>query len=286
MKAAEPLFRALTRAELDVAISWAAREGWNPGLHDADAFWEADPDGFHGMEVDGQLIGSASIVSYGGRLGFVGLFIVEPEYRGRGLGTQFWNFFITRMRERLAPDAPAALDGVFAMQQYYAKSGFVFSHRNLRMEGTGRESSPDSALTPLMDLPFETVLAYDTQHFGVERAAFLRRWIQPEGGLGLGFVSETGLAGAGVIRPCLRGFKIGPLFADDATIADRVFTALSSHAAGQPIFLDIPENNGAAVALASRHGLAECFGCARMVMGPSIKLPWQDIYGVTTFELG
>src|SRR3712207_6914266 len=27
-------------------LDWAAAEGWNPGLRDADAFWAADPDGF------------------------------------------------------------------------------------------------------------------------------------------------------------------------------------------------------------------------------------------------
>ena len=37
------------------------------------------------MEMDGELIGSASIVSYGSVFGFVGLFIIRPEWRGRGL---------------------------------------------------------------------------------------------------------------------------------------------------------------------------------------------------------
>ena len=38
--------RPMTRAELDLAIEWAAGEGWNPGLADADAFYAADPNGF------------------------------------------------------------------------------------------------------------------------------------------------------------------------------------------------------------------------------------------------
>jgi hypothetical protein len=32
--------------------------------------------------------------------------------------------------------------------------------------------------------------------------------------------------------------------------------------------------------------MKECFGCARMVLGPVLALPWNAIYGVTTFELG
>src|SRR3712207_9059113 len=38
--------RPMRRPELDLALDWAAAEGWNPGLRDADAFWAADPEGF------------------------------------------------------------------------------------------------------------------------------------------------------------------------------------------------------------------------------------------------
>ena len=33
---------AMSRAEMDLAVEWAAAEGWNPGLDDADAFFAAD----------------------------------------------------------------------------------------------------------------------------------------------------------------------------------------------------------------------------------------------------
>ncbi len=44
--------------------------------------------------------------------------------------------------------------------------------------------------------------------------------------------------------PCARGFKIGPLIAEDPQIARAsLFAALSAHAAGLPLFLDTPEIN-------------------------------------------
>ena len=38
--------RPLTIAEVQHAVDWAGREGWNPGVHDAECFRPTDPDGF------------------------------------------------------------------------------------------------------------------------------------------------------------------------------------------------------------------------------------------------
>jgi hypothetical protein len=73
----------MTRAEIDQTLAWAAAEGWNPGLDDARIFWDTDPEGFIVAEQQGRVVGSGSIVSYEGAFGFMGLFIVTPEARGR-----------------------------------------------------------------------------------------------------------------------------------------------------------------------------------------------------------
>lgn len=141
-------------------------------------------------------------------------------------------------------------------------------------------------IVPFQEIPFEDVEAFDRKHFLWPRRDFLKKWIQPVGGAALGFHSSGKLRGYRVLRPCQSGFKIGPLFAETPAIAGTLFQALSSKATGQPLFLDIPENNPEAVALASTHGLKEVFGCARMVLGPVPPIPWNSIYGITTFELG
>ena len=83
--------RLMTKPEVDRLVGWAAEEGWNPGLHDADVFWQTDPEGFIAAEIDGELIGGGSITSYGGEFGFMGLFIVRPEFRGHGFGSRLWH---------------------------------------------------------------------------------------------------------------------------------------------------------------------------------------------------
>lgn len=42
----ELLIRHRTRPEVDTLVGWAAREDWNPGLHEAELFWTTDPVAF------------------------------------------------------------------------------------------------------------------------------------------------------------------------------------------------------------------------------------------------
>jgi hypothetical protein len=94
------------------------------------------------------------------------------------------------------------------------------------------------------------------------------------------------LAGWGVIRPCRKGFKIGPLVADDRATAEAVFAALAARAGGGEIFLDVPGINREAIALAEDFGLAPVFETARMYTGAIPPLRLERVFGVTSFELG
>lgn len=279
-------FRPPTRAELDLAIEWAAAEGWNPGLHDAEIFWKTDPEGFIGMEKEGELVATGAIISYGGCYGFMGLFIVKKGLRRQGIGTPLWFHRRDLLRSRLAPGAAIGMDGVFEMQDWYARGGFVFSHRNLRMEGLGKASPRNPDVCPLSEIPSEKVAAYDRECFGCLRDKFLNLWITQPDSLALGFKKNENLLGFGVIRKCRVGYKIGPLFADTPEVAEALFTSLANHAAGETISLGIPENHPDAMALAARHGLTEVFGCARMYHGSPPKTDGSKIFGITTFELG
>ena len=165
--------RRMTRDELDVLVEWAAREGWNPGLDDAEVFWNFDPDGFVAAEIGGELVGGGSVVAYDKRYGFMGFFIMRPDCRGRGLGDRLWNERKRRLLVRLDAGASIAMDGVFNMQEYYARGGFRFVCRDLRFEGRGMKSPHPDGVVEASSLPFERIDAYDRRHFPAPRSGFL-----------------------------------------------------------------------------------------------------------------
>lgn len=283
--------RNMKRSEVDELVDWAAGEGWNPGLHDADIFWATDSEAFIAADLDGDLIGGGAITSYDGEFGFMGFFIVRPEFRGRGLGNTLWHARRERLIERLNPGATIGMDGVFDMQAYYAKGGFKFSHRNLRFQtmvpkGYANSQFPEQDIVPLAEVPFDQVLGYDQSCFPALRPGFLVEWISQPDSLALGCYRDNRLYGYGVIRRCREGCKVGPLFADDAWVANALYSQLASFAEGGPLFLDVPENNHDAMAMVKKHNMVEVFGCARMYLGPFPLLAHERIFGITTFELG
>ena len=46
MNSPKLVVRRMAESELNLALEWAAAEGWNPGLYDAECFYAADPEGF------------------------------------------------------------------------------------------------------------------------------------------------------------------------------------------------------------------------------------------------
>ncbi|NTU53515.1 MAG: GNAT family N-acetyltransferase [Chlorobiaceae bacterium] len=275
--------RIMSRKEIDLAIEWGAEENWNPGLEDADCFYMADPEGFLVGRLNGEAVACLSVVRYGENFGFLGFYIVKPEHRGKGLGLRIWNAGMKRLEGRTV-----GLDGVITQQENYKKSGFTFAHRNIRYMGLSSKChDPHPDIIQLAKLPCNEVLAFDRKFFPSDRQDFMRCWMCRKGSLAFGFRRNGRLEGYGLIRPCYQGFKIGPLFAWCPESAEKLFNVMSgSVPEGSPIYLDTPGVNPAALELAQRHRMKAVFETARMYKGDAPELPLEQIYGVTSFELG
>jgi GNAT superfamily N-acetyltransferase len=272
----------MTPSEMALAADWAAAEGWNPGLADAPCFATVDPQGFLIGELDGAPAATISNVNYSGDFAFLGFYIVRPDLRGRGYGLAIWRAAIAHAGKRII-----GLDGVIAQQDNYRKSGFAFAYRNIRFGGTLAEAAPAAAgLVPLAVIPIAAIEADDATVFPAPRPAFWRAWIAAPGHRGRALLRDGALKAWGVIRPCRRGWKIGPLVADDRAAAEAMFDALVADAGGGEIFLDVPETNREAVALAQARGLVPVFETARMYTGTVRPMRLDRVFGVTTFELG
>ena len=272
--------RPMTETDLATAVGWAADEGWNPGLGDAGPFRAEDAQGFLMGWLGDQPAASISVIRYGAGFGFLGFYIVVPEYRGQGHGIALWRAGMARLEGRVV-----GLDGVVDQQANYAKSGYQLAHRNIRFGGVVAVEAPDDSRLQAPGDP-DAIIAFDRVFFPAPRDRFLRAWLTQPGHVVRALVDDGTIIGYGVLRPCREGAKIGPLFAASEADADLLFRALAAEAPSGPVFLDLPEPNTAALRLAERHGLVASFETARMYRGPAPELPLKRIFGITSFELG
>ncbi|MFM0368584.1 GNAT family N-acetyltransferase [Paraburkholderia aspalathi] len=282
------IVRTMSADDVALSVEWAAAEGWNPGMHDAECFLVGDPNGFFIGEWRGEPVACISAIAYGEHFGFIGLYIVKPAFRGKGFGMRVWQHGMDYLGKR-----NVGLDGVVAQQANYRKSGFRLAYRNIRFQGVVQASAQNvtgsnirSNILNASALPFEQLLDYDRQCFPAARERFLATWLGQRDATALAVVRDGQVAGYGVVRRCRTGCKIGPLFADSDEIASDLFDALVARMPDEVIVLDVPETNPAAVALAERHGMTSVFETARMYTQDSPAVQIERVFGVTSFELG
>ena len=279
-------FQKLDLEGVKTLVRWAEEEGWNPGPNDADVYYATDPDGFYGYYHKGNLIAGGSIVSYNKEFGFMGFFIVKPEYRSFGIGRKIWYQRRDMLLSRLNKDAPIGMDGVIAMQPFYKKGGFEILFRDERYEKIGEKFTIDKNIFPINDDDFNSILAYDRQCFGFSRPQFIKPWLKLPGNKTFKYVEDGELKGFAIVRKANKGYKVCPLFADDGTTAEELYKACLNSVVGEPLYLDIPVINKEAVNIIKKYSATYVFECARMYYGKPPEVEMDKIFGITTFELG
>ncbi|MER8967927.1 GNAT family N-acetyltransferase [Mesorhizobium sp. M0808] len=273
--------RTLAREDVQTLVDWAAAEGWNPGLNDAALFQAADPQGFIGAFIDGEMAAGISAVAYGDGFGFIGLYICRPDKRGRGHGKAVWDAGTARLGKRTI-----GLDGVVEQQANYRSMGFAPAYRTIRFMGS--PNVPAAVGNDIRAIGPELVpdiLDYDRRFFPGPRRSFLEHWLRPPH-MALAILKHGVIAGYGVARQCRDGCKIGPLFADSLDAASHLFAALAHMSGPGNVHLDVPETSRQFADLLSSAGLQPGFETTRMYKGKAPQLMQSGIFAITTLELG
>ena len=279
-------FRILDFDEFQELVRWAAAEGWDPGINDANIFYSCYPEAFYGYFQQGKLIGGGSLVSYNGDFGFMGFFIVHPDFRGNGIGHSLWFKRRDTLLNLLNPGASIGMDGVVAMQEFYSNGGFVTSFRDERRVRLGAYFPIHSSIRKGTD-SMDELIALDRKCFGYDRSEFMRMWISNPNAICFTSVNEQKeLMGFAVLRQTAEGWKVGPLFAENYSSAETLYAACLNEVPDEKVFLDIPCCNADAVRLAEAFQTEYFFECGRMYYGTPPDLPMSWVFGITTFELG
>ncbi len=261
--------------DVSLMLCWAAAEGWNPGLGDADAFFATDPGGFFVAKRDGAPIASISVVNHNDEFAFLGLYIVRPEYRGRGIGLRLWEHALAH-----AGDRTIGLDGVREQQANYAKSGFNMAGSTERFMGHVPRMDRGETLPRSTDADIDRLIELEARTSGVRKEAFFRQWLKASAD------RTTLVSGEGfcTVRACRQGAKVGPLVACQHGTALDLIASAAKIAQG-PLTIDVPSSSALLRKLCIELGLTSSLETARMYLGPSEQIE-TEYYAVSTLEVG
>lgn len=230
-------------------MKWAKELQWNPGCFDAKVFLAADPNGFF-LALDkatGEFVGCVCGVRYGLDKGFIGIYIVRKEFRGRGIGMALFSKAMQHLEGRIV-----ALDAVEEQIPNYQKWNLKVTRWNSRYKTIfnfdrirGCEDANSGLLTH--DLPTSVtdlveIAAFDRACIGMDRSTpgfFKAFFSQPD----LKCVRSADGWGILVIRRAADGYRAGPFYAKTPRIARSLMHALlekySEELNGQNLYFDM-----------------------------------------------
>jgi GNAT superfamily N-acetyltransferase len=270
--------RLLRLADVPAAMELSARAGWNQTAADWSRMIELEPRGCFGMDCDGRLVATTTLICYGEELAWIGMVLTDRDYQRRGFARRLFAAAVDEARGRGV--RCVKLDATDQGHDLYASFGFVDEqpierwhrlqpvvkwHRLQPVEGRA-ESPPQAEGLPHM-------LVLDRETFGVDRSKLLLT-------LGEALVEEGGFC---MIRPGARAAYLGPCVARTPEIAARLIAAALSEG---PWFQDLLPSNAAARALATSFGFEPVRHLLRMRLGPAIRTRDDWMFAIAGFEAG
>ena len=260
--------RLLTRADLPFADSVRALAGWNQTPDDWQRFLATEPDGCFLAEWSGAPAGTATTTVYGPELAWIGMMLVHPDFRRRGIGRALLQRCVEHLRGRGV--RCIKLDATPLGKKVYDELGFKDEWTLTRWECARCHPRPtvfDSRIRPWRDSDARRIDPLDSEAFGVPRNEIVRALAQ-QSRSALVLESQSGsFAGYGFIRSGSQALYLGPLVAGSAEAGVHLVDALVAQSAAQKIFWDIPDQNDAAVKCAKEHGFTAQRPLTRMYLG-------------------
>ncbi len=258
--------RPMRPSDIGDGLRLCRASGWNQIARDWAQFLAMEPDGARVAECAGRVVGTVATVRYGRRFAWIGMVLVDPAARGRGIGT-----LLLDQATALLADMPLVrLDATPAGHGIYLKRNFTEEYRLRRLQATvpgSLEISAAGQARRMTERDLPDVTALDEQVFGASRAAMLR-WVW-SGAPEYAWVAERDGAIQGFTfgRHGDASEYLGPLVAVNEETARRLAAACLRGHAGRQFIIDAPPHAPAWLRSLDEMGFREQRPLIRMSMG-------------------
>ena len=237
--------------------------GWNQTPEDWVRFLQANPHGCFVAEYEGQVAGTVATIIYEGRLAWIGMVLVDPQFRGKGIGTALLATAVRYLDgQRIAC---IKLDATPLGKPLYERMGFKTEYEIER-----RVLKRTSIVAPPAACQIEDpgpILAADRDFFGADRSALLRSIIAAAPELLVSERQNAKLNGYALGRKGSHADHLGPWIASDASAARGTLQSFLARSRRGLVYADLLTDNAWARALADERGFELSRALTRMYRG-------------------
>lgn len=254
---------------IEHVLRFCRDSGWNQLPEDWERLIRYEPKGCYLAECDGNIVGTVTSTRYGRELGWIGMMLVHPEFRRRGIANALMRTSIDYLQSHQVRciKLNATPEGAMVYEQLGFNSEWTF-HRWVK-DGSHADMKTDLA-AGTVDLP-PSALQLDREAFGADRCDFLK--LLADG-------SQVCIIGAayGMLRPGFLASYLGPITASSKTAAESIIVELCERTQRQ-LFWDIPTPNEEAIQIARSLGFQPIRDLTRMWLGddhlqPNLQLQY------------
>lgn len=257
--------RTMTTADILAGMRLKDLAGWNQTPADWRCFLESSPRGCFAAEVDGEVVGTAATIVYEQRFAWIGMVLVDPEFRGRGIGTCLLRKTIEHLDE--IGIRTMKLDATPAGRPIYQKLGFEDEYEIERwlLKRPASEAAIASALHSVCD----RVPQLDREIFGADRGSLVRSLAAENPDFALAAERAGEIAGYAFGRRGTLADHLGPWMARDEETAAELLDEFLTRSKRESVFVDALKQRRFVSEMLLARGFTVSRPLTRMVRGPN-----------------
>jgi len=223
-------------ADIPEGLKLCRKAKWNQMEADWQLFLQQSTEACLVATDNDQVVGTVTTIRYQDSFSWVGMVLVDPDFRRKGIGQQL----LQEALQLLQSEETVKLDATPQGREVYLKLNFVDEYPLSRMNRVLTEDIFHSTRARAIhkeDLP--SLIEFDSKIFGADRSSLLQ-WMW-EKAPGFAFLIEEGneIKGYAMGRYGHDFMHVGPVIAQNFSIAKELVLAALQNCAGHPVILDV-----------------------------------------------
>jgi GNAT superfamily N-acetyltransferase len=280
------LVRLMQEADLAAGARLTRFAGWNQTEEDWQTWLNLSEARAWVTEIDDCVVGSATAIPYEERFGWVGMVLVDPEFRRQGVATSLVRKALHYLERKGC--TCQKLDATPEGKEIYERLGFQVEYEVERWRRLAQKFRPEAhrgdPLARIQHVLPPGLEELDRRVFGASRRTLLKSFLAGEYP---GYQGGESAEGYGFARPGRKAAQVGPLVALNPQLAEHLMERFLQHFGGGEMIADVVAGNENARILLQRYDFFPVRHLLRMFRGPN-AFPGRpaEVYCLAGFEWG